>query len=123
MEKRVICRRVRSDLFQKLVSGIKTCWIQEYDQELKVGDLILFQELRGDLLTGRALEIVITNVEVDKYCPEGTCLISFQHSSGLAKISIETYFGLFEMFSQLRQHCDELEKANQELIQRKEVTA
>ena len=121
MENEVVCRRVRFDVFQQLLAGLKTCWIQKNFPILRVNDRILFQEVRGGLLTGRALEVLVTHVEINEYCPEGTCLISFQPSSSLAKIAIETYFGLFDMFSQLQSRCWELEKRNHELMQQKEV--
>ncbi len=121
MDKPIEYRKVDSETFRKFVSGMKTCWLQRVDRDLDVNDRIVLQEVRGDLITGRALEIAITGVEVNEYCPEGFCLISFQPVSSLAKIAVEVYFGLFAMFAEKQQELAELEKKYNELLRNKEV--
>ena len=65
MDKPTIYRKVNHETFKKLSAGTKTCWLQDLNSGYQVGDRIVFQELLGDLITGRCLEIQITGIEVD----------------------------------------------------------
>ena len=116
MDGKVISREIDTELYRKILCGIRTCLFEPFDKDLMVDDQIQFREVRNGLLTGRFFNVSVTEIFFCDFCPPGMVLVSFQQLSRIAKISVEAYMEMLDMYCEKCHDYDVLEKNYRQLL-------